>query len=104
MKKIILKINHVLFWWYYNRVSEHFRQWTFFKSVRLLIDNYEHALYREKGLNEVVDKAIKIEEEMKSEISTLRLRAMGVSQEQIDPLNKMLGTELKGISKQERDN
>lgn len=104
MKKILLKINHVLFWWYYNRVPEHFHQWTFFKSVRMLIENYEHSQIINIGLNEVIAEAIRIEEKMKSEISALRLREMGVSQEQIDPLNKMFGTDLKGISKQERDN
>jgi len=39
----MLKLNHVLFWWYYKRVPEHFRQWTILKSIEILISNYKHA-------------------------------------------------------------
>ena len=42
MEKLILKINHFVFSWYYKRCGDFFKQWTFIKSVKLLIQNYEH--------------------------------------------------------------
>lgn len=104
MEKLILKLNHIIFWWYYKRVSEFFKDWTVLKSVRLLKDNYEHALFREEGLNKVISGAIKREEEMRREISNLKLRAMGVSQDKLNTINEMFGVDLRGISNQERDN
>ena len=102
--KLILKLNHIIFWWYYKRVPEFFHDWTILKSVSLLKQNYEHALFREEGLNKVISGAIKREREMQSKISTLELRAMGITQDKIDPINKMFGVDLKGKSIQERDN
>ena len=67
VRSAVLKLNHIVFWWYYKRVPNFFYQWTILKSVRLLKDNYEHALFREKGLNEVISGAIKREREMQSE-------------------------------------
>lgn len=103
-EKIILKLNHIIFWWYYKRVPVFFRKWTILKSIKILVSNYEHAEYRYEGLEEVVRSASKRETEMRSEISNLKLKLMGVSQEMIDPLNKMFGTKLQGKSTQERDN
>lgn len=102
--KLILKLNHVLFWWYYKRVPEFFHQWPMLKSISLLKQNYESALFREKGLNEVISGAIKREREMQSKISNLELRAMGISQDVIDPINKIFGTNLKGKSNEEKEN
>jgi len=102
--KLILKLNHIIFWWYYKRVPEFFHQWPILKSISLLKQNYEHALFVEKGLNKVISGAIKTEIEMRSKISTLELRAMGITQDKIDPINKMFGTDLKGKSTEERDN
>jgi len=104
MKKLILKLNHIVFWWYYKRVPKFFHKWTVLKSISLLKQNYEHAEFRYEGLEEVVRNASKREREMQTEISNLRLKLMGVSQEIIEPLNNMFGTNLKGKSKEERDN
>ena len=104
VRSAVLKLNHIVFWWYYKRVPSFFHQWTILKSVRLLKDNYEHALFREKGLNEVISGAIKREREMQSEISNMKLTMMGITQDKIDPINKMFGTDLKGKSTQARDN
>jgi hypothetical protein len=41
-RKFLLMLNYILFDWYYKRVPAHFLQWTFFKSVKLLIENYKH--------------------------------------------------------------
>jgi len=103
-EKLILKFNHILFWWYYKRVPVFFHKWTILKSIKILVSNYEHAEYRYEGLEKVVRNASKRETEMRSEISNLKLKLMGVSQEVIDPLNKMFGVNLKGKSTQERDN
>ena len=104
VRMAVLKFNHIVFWWYYKRVPNFFHQWTILKSIRLLKDNYEHALYREKGLNAVISGAIKREREMQNEISNMKLTMMGITQDKIDPINKMFGTDLKGKSTQVRDN
>lgn len=104
MKHLKLKIHHWLFKWYYRKCGDHFKERTFRASVLNLIDNYEHTLFREKGLDEVIRNASKREQEMRSYISNLELRLKGVSQEMIDPFNDMFGTDLKGISKEERNN
>jgi hypothetical protein len=39
----LLKINRVLFWWYYKRVPEFYHQWTMLHSLRLLNENYKQA-------------------------------------------------------------
>lgn len=104
MKKIILKINHIVFWWYYKRVPKFFHKWTILKSITLLVRNYEHAELRYEGLERVVINASKRERKMQTEISNLRLKLAGVSQDVIDPLNEIFGTKLKGKSQEERDN
>lgn len=103
-QSILLRLNHIIFWWYYKRVPIFFQKWTILKSIRLLKDNYEHALFREKGLNEVLVNASKREYEMRSHISNLELKLRGITQDQIDPINKIFGTDLKGKSTLERDN
>lgn len=100
----LLKVNHILFWWYYKRVPKFFHKWTILKSISLLKQNYEHAEFRYEGLNEVVRNASKREREMQTEISNLRLKLMGVSQDKIDQVNQIFGTNLKGKSIKERDN
>ena len=104
MCSAVLKLNHLVFWWYYKRVPNFYHQWTILKSIRLLKDNYEHQEFVIKGKSEVISGAIKREREMQSKISNLELRLMGITQDKIDPLNKMFGTDLKGKSTFERDN
>ncbi|BFP39520.1 hypothetical protein FGF1_03650 [Flavobacteriaceae bacterium GF1] len=104
MKRLKLKIHHIVFKWYYKKSSDHFKERTFKKSVKNLIDNYEHAIFREKGLEEVIRNASKREQEMRTKISNLELKLRGVPQHVIDPLNKMFGTDLKGVSDQEQNN
>jgi len=100
----VLKLNHIVFWWYYSRVPKFFHKWTILKSVKLLVSNYEHAEFRYDGLNEVLINASKREVKMRTQISNLELKLMGISQDKIDPLNAMFGTDLKGKSNLERDN
>lgn len=40
MRKILLRLSHLLFRWYYKRVEEFFHDKTFFKSVKSLIKQY----------------------------------------------------------------
>lgn len=104
MSKFLLKVNRIVFWWYYKRVPEFFHQWTILKSIRLLKDNYEHSQFVIDGNNKVIANAIKIEKRMQSEISTLKLKMAGISQDKIDPFNKAFGTNLKGKSSEEINN
>lgn len=104
LKQISLKINHILFWWYYKRVPEFFHQWPMLKSISLLKQNYEHALFIKKGLNGVISGAVKREGDMRQEISNLKLKLMGISQSDVDSINAIFGTNLKGKSKEENEN
>lgn len=74
MAKLILNLNHVLFWWYYNRVGKHFHQWTFFKSVNLLIQNYEHTELLLKNECENYRAAMKESDALRKENSQLRIQ------------------------------
>jgi len=104
MDKYYLKLNQFLFSFYYKRVPVFFIKWTFVKSIKLLIDNYEHSEFRINGLEQVIKNASTREKEMQTEISNLRLKLKGMPQEQIDKVNKIFGTELKGISREEQNN
>lgn len=104
VRSAVLRVNHIVFWWYYKRVPKFFHQWTILKSISLLKQNYEHAEFRYDGLNEVLKNASKREIEMRSTISNLELKLRGITQDQIDPINKIFGTDLKGKSTLERDN
>ena len=104
VRSAVLELNHIVFWWYYKRVPVFFHKWTILKSITLLKQNYEHAEFRYDGLNEVLKNASKHEIEMRSKISNLELKLMGITQDKIDPINEMFGTDLKGKSTFERDN
>ena len=85
MKELRLALHYLIFGWYYRRVEQ-------------------HSKFVIKGLEEVIHKASKREAKMRSKISILELRARGITQETLDPLNEMFGTDLKGISKEEKQN
>ena len=61
MKNFILKVNHILFFWYYKRVPSFFNQWTILKSLSLLTQNYRHKDFMIKQKDEVIYKAIQKE-------------------------------------------
>lgn len=88
---IWLRINHTLFAWYYKRVPKHFHDWSFIKSVKILISNYEHRdlLFR----NELEGKKALIKEnnDLRAEISQMRIEKIA-SSSQIRGINKMFGT------------
>lgn len=103
-EKVLLKLNHILFWWYYKRVPKFFHQWRLLKSIDLLKQNYEHQELVINSNEKVISGAIKEERKMKDKITELELKLMGVSQKTLDSFNKMFGTDLKGKSDEEINN
>jgi len=93
-KKIKLRLNHIVFWWYYKRVPKFFHQWPLLKSIEYLKQNYEHQEFVIKGNEAVISNAIKEEQRMKKEIINLRLQ-MTATDEQIDWANRVFGLDLR---------
>ena len=89
--KYLLKLNHWLFSWYYKRVEAHFHDWTFIKSVKILISNYEHRdlLFR----NELDHNRALIKEcdKLRSELSNIKIQQIATDG-QIRSVNDMFGT------------
>lgn len=104
MVKYKVILSRIFFWWYYKRVPEFFRNYEILKSLTLLVGNYKHQQMINDGKDEVISNAIKREHLLQVEITNLTLKFHGISQDKIDPINKMMGTNLKGKSTQERDN
>ena len=91
MKKLKLKINHILFHWYYNRCGDHFRQYTFFKSVKLLIDNYKHNFLLIENEQTHNQNLTKDNDRLRSELNSLKMK-MVANDKQIDFMNEKFGT------------
>lgn len=90
-KNILLKLNHFIFSWYYKRVPKHFHDWTFIKSVKILISNYEHLnLIFENEIKSKIN-LIKENDALRKEVSNLRIQQIA-SSSQIRGVNKMFGT------------
>ena len=89
-----LKINHFMFRWYYKRVPEHFRQWTFMKSIKLLIQNYEHDKLLLKNTKEIEVLAIKDADKLRKELENIRMSILAKGIE-IEHFNKIFGTDYK---------
>lgn len=94
IKLSILKINKFLFKWYYGSAPEHFHQWRFRKSVKLLIQNYEHTQLLLKNAKEIEALAMKDADNLRVELQNLRI-AIFHSSEHIDWANKNFGTGFK---------
>ena len=92
MKERILKLNHFIFAWYYNRVGEHFHQWTFFKSVKLLISNYDHAMWWTKEQDDLINRIQKINDKDLKELRDIKMRQTA-TESQINWANKTFGTD-----------
>lgn len=91
MKNVVLKINHILFSWYYSRCGDHFRQYTFIKSVKLLIEHWKHdfsLIENEKSHNQNLTKD---NDALRSELNNLKIK-MVANDKQIDFLNEKFGT------------
>jgi hypothetical protein len=86
--------NIFIFGFYYKRCGDHFRQWNFIKSVKLLIQNYEHGqllLNNEETHNRNLTRD---NDELRKELFDIKIK-MIVTDEQIDLANKMLGVDIK---------
>jgi len=72
--KIRMKLNHIVFWWYYKRCGEHFRQYPFFKSVKVLISNYVHMRDSELPLERESQRIYAIEaNKLRKELQQIKL-------------------------------
>ena len=91
---MILKINKILFNWYYKRVPKHFHSWTFIKSVKLLINNYEFRGNRIDDQQELMAGVIKRETELRKELENIRMSMLAKGIE-IEHFNNIFGTDYK---------
>lgn len=91
-QKLILKLNHWLFKWYYSRVDRHFCQWTFFRSVKLLIQHYEHEQLLHKNANTAFRDCLNELDATRKELSNLKMQQIA-NPNTIDVLNKSFGTD-----------
>lgn len=87
---MLLKLNHFLFKWYYSRVDKHFHQWTFIKSVKLLIQHYVHEQLLHENANENFRGALNELDTTRKELHNLRMQQIATPG-QIDVLNKAFG-------------
>lgn len=90
MNKALLKLNRILFWWYYKRCGDHFKQWTFFKSVKLLIENYEHLNLMYENEKESSSSFALESSKHRQALFELKMK-MIATDEQIGWANKTLG-------------
>jgi len=95
MKKLILKINHSIFNWYYKRCGDHFKQYTFFKSVKLVIDNYEHLKLLMKNEVKHNRNLTRDNDEMRKELFDIKIKQIA-GEDQVDWMNSTFGM---GINK-----
>jgi len=91
MNELILKLNHIIFRKYYSRVDPHFKQWTFFKSVSLLRQNYEHLNMMYKESQKLLSQDSKTIDTLRSDLSNIRMGQLA-SDKTITQLNKVFGT------------
>jgi len=91
---ILLKINHFVFSCYYSRVDEHFRQWTLFRSISLLIQNYNHQRdwweSDKKHLSDVIAK----NDVLHKQIRAYQWKELGADPTTTMRLNNMFGTDM----------
>lgn len=91
--KWILRINRFLFSWYYKRVSEHFHQWTIIKSIKMLIQHYDHEIFCHEGTNKLYRSCFESNQRLEKEISSIRMQLLA-DDSQIKDLNKIFGTDI----------
>jgi len=92
MKELILKLNHFIFKSYYSRIDQHFRQYTFFKSVDILRQNYQHDKILIRNAENNFRSALKELDSIRAELSNMRMQQIA-NPGTISQLNKMFGTD-----------
>lgn len=94
MKKFFLSLNHLLFPWYYKRVSSHFQDRTIVKSILNLIDNYNHQEWLISRHDEQIDKFCKLADQERKMRLDIQMK-MIASNEDIDWANNTFGLNIK---------
>lgn len=89
--KILLNINHFIFWAYYRRVPEFFHQWTILDSIQNFTSNYETRVSEYEADEKLIRELCKISVRDQETISSLKIQMMGVNPDVIQHLNKMFG-------------
>ena len=92
MKKVKLKLNHIVFWWYYRLVDDHFKQYPIIKSIKLLREHYEFEVKLHEGTKGVLRTSMKEADECRKELHNLKMQQIA-SPKMIDGLNKVFGTD-----------
>ena len=88
--KFLLKTNHFIFKWYYKRCGDHFRQWTFLKSVKLLIQNYQHMKLLMKNEEEHNRNLTKDNDSLRKQLFDMNMKQIA-NNGQIKWANETLG-------------
>lgn len=93
MKNIKLKLSRLLFSWYYKRCGDFFAKWHFIKSVKLLIQNYEHqTLLYNNGQEHIA--ALRAENsKQRKELFDIKMKQIATDG-QIDWVNKGFGMDI----------
>ena len=91
---MILKIHHWLFSWYYEKVSDHFKQWTFKKSVDLLRQHYVHEQFLTKSKQDLIDSIMVENEKLRKENLNMKMQ-LTANDNQIDFSNNKFGTDFR---------
>jgi hypothetical protein len=90
----LVKINHIVFWWYYKRVPVFFRQWTLLRSISLLSSNYSH-LSKQFEINEVFcGELIRRNTMLVDKIQMEKLKSMGIDRILATTLGNSLGVKI----------
>jgi hypothetical protein len=91
---MLLELNHILFAWYYKRVPVHFRQWTLFKSIHLLIQNYNHQQLLLESERRCTQFASEEAENLRKQLQAYQWKELGVDPATTMRLNTMFGTDM----------
>ena len=86
--------NIFIFGWYYKRCGDHFRRWNFKKSVKLLIQNYEHGQLLLKNEETHNRNLTRDNDKMRKELSDIKIKMIATNG-QIDWANEALGMNIK---------
>ena len=87
-----LKLNHIVFWWYYRLVDDHFKQYPIIQSIKLLRQHYEHEVRWHEGTRKVLKTAMQEVDKYRKELSNIRMQQIA-NPGTIDVLNRSFGTD-----------
>ena len=96
-ERLILKLNHVIFWWYYKRCGKHFAQYTFFNSIKILIGNYYHTDDWRKSSDKLLGEVIRENTKLHSKINAMELKKL-IDESSVDFINNTFGLRIPKAS------